>query len=1262
LSQFVAAPFEMTAAETPLILTVTLNWSDPAGLDAYVSGIRDKKNPILSMAELTARFGPTPDAYRAVVAYFERSGFTIVEALPNRLTITFQGTRARAERAFAIKILDHKTDGRTFFANDSDPAVPENIAPFIRAISGLNNLAISHPGVAPSPPDPLSITTAYGLKGLPPGINGQGQTIALVEFDNYNVQDVVLWLATVGLPAGAINQLRSVSINGGSGVSGGGGTKEALVDIAAALGTAPGANIITVIAPQGTAPIEAINAALNQVLSPPFGRGGIVSISWARCEREVSDSDADSLQSLVQAFVATGASLFASTGDNGPTCVGGDGTRYANRVNYPAGVPGTVGVGGTILQVNAGNTYAGESWWTSGDSGGGFGTSRHFPRPAYQNSFTNSSGRSVPDVSAYVGPVRICQSGNCFGQIGTSVSAPLWAGYWALACQAAALGPFLPCPSANSGVLYTLRSSAFNSPASMSGAGNDFDHLGLGSPNLPGLVSQIAGPPSVSSLSPASGPVLGGPTITIKGSNFVGVTSVVFEGAGNAQFFATGPREISAIVPALSQGISGLNHVIVRTAAGASDPNDASVFTYKPLVTGVSPPSGPIGGHTAVTITGFGLSPQISFGGVDALEGKRCDSDRQCDAPTPPGQPGPVHVTVGGSDPNNNDIFTYETPTITRVEPKVGPEEGKIYVHVYGTGFATGIGVDPSVMSMEFCPATGSCTPSPLAECTDTQSCSVFVPAGKGTVDIVARAGNGMSSPRDARDQFSYLPFPTISGLTPVTGLATGGTQVSITGTNFAIGRGATQFNFGEGASADGDCDSATHCTVTSPPGTGGVYLTATVGGAIGFRNTGATFAYIPVVKGVDPTTGLAIGGDQVTIIGAGFIDRDAFGDVHPGTVAFGTSAATGLCSDASRCTVASPAGSGTVDVSVTAGDESSRPNAPADQFTYGPAGVAKGWTKWNFNPLPGPVDTVAYDAARKAVVGLGAWVVDTSVNNCPPPEDLPPGEHCVPPPPKFVQVAQTVTWNIDGAGWRQLSPPTLPRPGAVNRGMAFHSATGNMVLFGGQYLVGLGPAGEPSNATWLWDGVTWTDANPTPSPPARFGSSMTYDPVRQVIVLFGGCATAGCTMRLNDTWTWNGRTWQQQFPAQSPPARNGASFAFVTPAGKAVLFGGAGDSSRFLGDTWEWDGSNWTQLTTAISPSPRRDAPLVETPAGLILFDGSVPGLPPPDTWLFAAGSWKQLHPSTSPGLSGPMAFDVDKQEAACVCANGETWTWGGE
>src|SRR5262249_5872899 len=132
--------------EDPLTLTLTLNRDDQAGFEAYVLDVYNPNSPrfrrFLSQAEITARFGPSQQTYDAVLAYVMRQGFTIAEGSVNHLTLTVTGTRRQAERAFALHIRNYRTEDRTFYANDSDPALPRVLASRVAAISGLSNLAV----------------------------------------------------------------------------------------------------------------------------------------------------------------------------------------------------------------------------------------------------------------------------------------------------------------------------------------------------------------------------------------------------------------------------------------------------------------------------------------------------------------------------------------------------------------------------------------------------------------------------------------------------------------------------------------------------------------------------------------------------------------------------------------------------------------------------------------------------------------------------------------------------------------------------------------------------------------------------------------------------------------------------------------------------------------------------------------------------------------------------------------------------------------
>jgi hypothetical protein len=107
---------------------------------------------------------------------------------------------------------------------------------------------------------------------------------------------------------------------------------------------------------------------------------------------------------------------------------------------------------------------------------------------------------------------------------------------------------------------------------------------------------------------------------------------------------------------------------------------------------------------------------------------------------------------------------------------------------------------------------------------------------------------------------------------------------------------------------------------------------TCATGGTPGLVCLGQTVVMppAPAVTSISPTSGPSTGGTPVTITGTGF-DTASGGT----SVAFGSTAATGVtCASTTSCTATSPAGSGTVDVTVTASGQTSATSS-ADQFTF---------------------------------------------------------------------------------------------------------------------------------------------------------------------------------------------------------------------------------------------------------------------------------------------------------------------------------------
>jgi hypothetical protein len=127
--------------------------------------------------------------------------------------------------------------------------------------------------------------------------------------------------------------------------------------------------------------------------------------------------------------------------------------------------------------------------------------------------------------------------------------------------------------------------------------------------------------PAVTGLSPNSGSIAGGYTVTITGTGFTNASAVNFDG-NTASFFVTSDTTIQATAPAHAAGVVD---VTVSNAGDTSATNPADQFTYvvppPPRVTGLSPNSGSIAGGYTVTVTGtnFTNASAVNFDGNSAF-------------------------------------------------------------------------------------------------------------------------------------------------------------------------------------------------------------------------------------------------------------------------------------------------------------------------------------------------------------------------------------------------------------------------------------------------------------------------------------------------------------------------------------------------------------------------------------------------------------------------------------------------------------------
>ncbi len=237
-------------------------------------------------------------------------------------------------------------------------------------------------------------------------------------------------------------------------------------------------------------------------------------------------------------------------------------------------------------------------------------------------------------------------------------------------------------------------------------------------------------------------------------------------------------------------------------------------------------------------------------------------------------------------------------------------------------------------------------------------------------------------------------------------------------------------------------------------------------------------------------------------------------------------------------------------------------------------------------------------------------------------------------------------TWTFDGAQWRQVNVAgPSRRAGAM---MAYDAARGRTVLFGGSAGTTVGPYYRDFyQDTWEWDGSTWQRVATT-GPTPRMGAAMAYDPVAGRVVLAGGLTYNGSWTALSDCWEWNGSVWTQT--ASLPAATGNAPMAFDETSQRLVLFSGScGQYCGFNSQTFERVGAAW-MISGASGPIARANHMMAYSPelGGTVLFGGTYgnPSGEMNDTWLYREGTWRLMQTGGTPPRreAGVMVHDASR------------------
>src|SRR5690348_9025302 len=381
----------------------------------------------LTPQQFGQEFGPSDSDLQAVTDWLASQGFEINRVSNGRAVIEFSGSAGLVRQVLRTEIHQYAVDGKSYWANASDPQIPAALAPAVAGIASMNNFPrrpmdrpvglfsrskktgeitplytiVCPQGYTCSAPayyalGPTDFATIYNVLPLwNAGTDGTGQTIAIVADSNINLQDVANFRSMFGLPPKPVN----VILDGPDPGIIPGPETEADADAEWAGAIAKNATIDLVVSEDTEATAGFDLSALYIVdnnLAP------VLSESFGICESALGSAGNAFENVMWEQAAAEGITVLVASGDEGSAAC--DNPGYENAANNGLAVSG---IASTPFNVAVGGTDFGNP-------------SSYFNSTS--NSTTKNSAKSyVPEITwndscARSGLATDCQSLSGFGQ------------------------------------------------------------------------------------------------------------------------------------------------------------------------------------------------------------------------------------------------------------------------------------------------------------------------------------------------------------------------------------------------------------------------------------------------------------------------------------------------------------------------------------------------------------------------------------------------------------------------------------------------------------------------------------------------------------------------------------------------------------------------------------------------------------------------------------------------------------------------------
>ena len=474
--------FDAGAADPALRLErmILVLRSDPAreaALQTLLAAQQNSSSPLyhqwLTPEEFAQRFGASGDDIERIVRWLETQGFRVEEVPAGGRTILFSGTVGQVENAFQVEMRRYRWNGQMHIANAGDPRIPAVLAGVVAGIESLHDFRrrAMHTPFARKPQwtdggsyylAPGDWAAIYDLNALyGSGINGAGESLAIVARCNIPITDAETFRTTFGLPANN----PAIVVNGTDpGVTSQDELSEADLDSQWSGAIAPQATVDFVVS-ASTQTTDGVDLSAQYIVS--HNLAPVMSTSFGSCEQYMGSTELTFYNNLWEQAASQGITALVAAGDSGAAGCDDGGESSAGGglgVNGLCSTPYSVCVGGTEFNEgsnpgeywspnNAGNWssalgYIPEMVWNesgavSGGSGlwaGGGGASVVYAKPNWQTGagVPTDGRRDVPDISLTAAGhdcYLMIQEGELGGIAGTSAASPSFAGLMALVNQ-----------------------------------------------------------------------------------------------------------------------------------------------------------------------------------------------------------------------------------------------------------------------------------------------------------------------------------------------------------------------------------------------------------------------------------------------------------------------------------------------------------------------------------------------------------------------------------------------------------------------------------------------------------------------------------------------------------------------------------------------------------------------------------------------------------------------------------------------------------